>query len=208
LAGGPRRLEFRIFANVVRSRSRGSLAALARVVVAMVALALVAAGCGPSTTTPADVTPDPRTVVAPAGRFEVRFTVDRTTLRTGDNISGTAELWMKAGGSGVLSGSSDLFAFEFLEVGGEQRAVAPVVSTDCSPHQVGSDRPLTSPIVKSGAVVDGNANAAFVRQFLEGAEIHLPAGTWDITAVAGFVDGRSCSGQPYAIRATVRVTVS
>ena len=187
---------------MVRSRSR-LLASLALAVIAV-----IAAACGPGTTTPAGVTPDPRTAFAPAGRFEVRFTVDRTTLRTGDNISGTAELWLKAGGSGVLSGSSDLFAFEFMEVGGQQRAVAPVVSADCSPHQVGADQPLTSPIVKSGAVVDGNANAEFVRQFLEGTEIHLPAGTWDITAVAGFVDGRSCSGLPYAIRATVRVTVS
>ena len=186
---------------MVRSRSGRFGAALA-----LVALAVV--GCGPSTTTPADVTPDPRTAITPAGRFEVRFTVDRTTLRTGDNIAGTAELWLKAGGSGLLSGSSDLFAFEFVEVGGQNRAVAPVVSSDCSPHQVGADQPLTSPIVKSGAVVDGNPQAAFVRQFLEGPEIHLPAGTWDITAVAGFVDGRSCSGLPYAIRATIRVTVS
>lgn len=184
-------------------RFPGPLASLA-----LLGLAVAAVACGPGTTTPADVTPDPQTTITPAGRFEVRFTIDRTSLRSGDNISGTAELWLKAGVSGVVSGSSDLFAFEFLEVGGQQRAVAPVVSSDCSPHQVGSDRPLTSPIVKSGAAVDGSANADFVRQFLEGTEIHLPAGTWDITAVAGFVDGRSCSGLPYSIRATVRVTVS
>ncbi len=174
----------------------------------MAAVALLAAACGPGSTTPADVTPDPQTATALAGRFEVRFTVNRTTLRTGDTISGTAELWLKAGGSGVLSGSSDLFGFEFVEVGGQNRAVLPVVSSDCSPHQVGADRPLTSPIVKSGGVPDGNANADFVRRFLEGPDIHLPAGTWDISAVAGFVDGRACSGMGHAIRATVRVTVS
>ena len=175
---------------------------------ALLAVALGLAACGPGTTTPADVTPDPRTATALDGRFELRFTVDRTTLRTGDDISGTAELWLKAGGSGALSGSSDLFSFEFMEIGGQNRAVAPVVSTDCSPHQVGADRPLTSPILKSGGVADGNANAEFVRQFLEGPEIHLPAGTWDITAIAGFVDGRSCAGLRHSIRATVRVTVS
>ena len=174
----------------------------------LVLVAVLSAACGPGTTTPADVTPDPQTVTTPVGRFEVRFTVDRTTLRTGDDITGTAELWLKAGTSGVLSGSSDLFSFEFMEVGGQSRAVAPVVSTDCSPHQVGSDRPLTSPVVKSGRVIEGNANADFLRQFLEGQEIHLPAGMWDITAVAGFMDGRACSGLPYAIRATLRVTVS
>ena len=177
-------------------------------VLALLALAAAVVACGPATTTPADVTPDPQTVTTLDGRFEVRFTVTRTTLRTGDNIAGTAELWLKAGGSGVLSGSSDLFGFEFAEVGGQNRVVVPVVSGDCSPHQVGSDRPLTSPIVKSGGVPAGNANADFVRQFLEGPEIHLPVGTWDISAVAGFVDGRACSGLPHSIRAMVRVTVS
>lgn len=172
------------------------------------ALIAIVGACGPGTTTQADVTPDPQTVTVPGGRFEVRFTVDRTRLRTGDNIAGSAELWLKAGGSGVLSGSSDLFAFEFAEVGGQNRVVVPLVSGDCSPHQVGADRPLTSPIVKSGGVADGNANSEFVRQFLEGTDIHLPAGTWDISAVAGFVDGRACSGLPHSIRATVRVTVS
>jgi hypothetical protein len=178
---------------------------------AAAASALVAglvAACGPGTTTPADVTPDPATVSTIDGRFELRFTVDRTTLRPGDDITGTAELWLKAGGSGALSGPSDLFSFEVMEVGGQNRAVAPVVSGDCSPHQVGSDQPLTSPIVKSGAVQEGSPNADFVRQFLEGPEIHLPAGQWDIVAVAGFVDGRACSGLRHTIRATVRVTVN
>jgi hypothetical protein len=173
-----------------------------------VLLGLAVAGCGSGSTTPADVTPDPQTVNAVDGRFEVRFTIDRTTLRPGDNITGSAELWLKAGGSGVLSGSSDLFGFEFVEVGGQQRAVAPVLSADCSPHQLGADDPLSSPIMKSGGVVDGNANAAFVSQFLEGTEIHLPPGQWDITAIAGFFDGRSCTGLQHRIRATVRVIVS
>ena len=171
-------------------------------------IALAASGCGSGNSTPADVTPDPRTVTAIDGRFEVRFTVNRTTLRPGDNITGTAELWLKAGGSGLLSGSSDLFGFEFMEVGGQQRAIAPALSDDCSPHQVGADDPLSSPIVKSGGVVDGNANADFVKQFLEGPEVHLPPGQWDITAIAGFIEGRSCAGLPHRIRATVRVTVA
>jgi hypothetical protein len=173
-----------------------------------VLIATAAGACGSGNTTPPDVTPDPQTVTALDGRFEVRFSVDRTTLRPGDDITGTAELWLKAGGSGALSGSSDLFGFEFMEVGGQQRAVAPALSSDCSPHQLGADHPLSSPIVKSGGVVDGSANADFVRQFLEGPDIHLPPGQWDITAIAGFIDGRSCSGLPHRIRATVRVTVS
>lgn len=170
-------------------------------------LALALGACGDSTITPRDVPPDPQTAAAQEGRFEVRFTVDRTTLRTGDSITGTAELWLRAGTSGALSGPSELFGFEFAEVGGEHRGVAPVMPVDCSPHQVGSDQPLTSPIVKTGATA-GGVNDAFIREFLKGREIHLPAGEWDITAIAGFFDGRGCSGQQQAIRATVRVRVT
>lgn len=187
-----------------------------RAVGAIAIVAFAAIGCGSGNTTPADVTPDPQTVSAVDGRFEVRLTVDRTTLRPGDNISGTAELWLRAGGSGVLSGSSQLFSFEFVEVGGQQRSVSPVVDGDCSPHQLATNTPLTSPIYKSGANGDGangagangaGANADFVRQFLQGDSINLPAGTWDITAVAGFFEGRSCGGLRHVIRSTVRVTV-
>ena len=167
--------------------------------------ALFVAACGSATS---EGTPDPQTATVVDGRFELRFTVDRVTLKPEDDITGTAELRMNAGGSGALSGSSQLFGFEFAEVGGEHRIVTPVYTADCAPHQVGSDSPLTTPIVKSGGTVGDGPNDAFVRDFLEGRAIHLPAGQWDITAIAGFIDGRSCSGQPHTIRATVRVTVA
>jgi hypothetical protein len=178
-----------------------------RAVAVTAVVVLATAGCGSSNTTAADVTPDPQTVSAIDGRFEVRFTVNRTTLKPGDNISGTAELWLKAGGSGVISGSSSLFSFEFVEVGGLQRSIAPVLPGDCSPHQLGATTPLTSGIVKSGAMDGIGANADFRKQFLQGETINLPAGTWDITAVAGFFEGRSCQGLPHSVRSTVRVTV-
>ena len=168
------------------------------------ALVFGLAACGPGTTTPADVTPDPQTVSTPAGRFEVRFTVDRTTLRPGDNITGTAELRLRAGTSGALSGPSEMFGFEFAEVGGEHRGVAPVWDATCSPHQVGLDAPLTSPILKSGAAT-GNP---FAESFLKGRQVNLPPGDWDISAIVVFHEGRSCSGLRHEIRATVRVRVN
>lgn len=192
--------EFSYRSDVGRRWSVRALGALAL-------LALASVGCGSGNRTPANVTPDPQTASAVDGRYEVRFTVDRTTLKPADDISGTAELWLKAGGSGVLSGPSQLFSFEFVEVGGQQRAVAPVLDTDCSPHQLGQDKPLTAAIYKSGAPGAG-PNADFVRKFLDGSTINLPAGTWDITAAARFVDGRSCGGLAHTIRSTVRVTVN
>lgn len=170
---------------------------------AVAALILVAAGCGGGNTTPPDVTPDPQATSVRDGRFELVFTVDRTTLRPGDAITGTAELWLRGPGSGALSGPGQLFGFEFAEVGGSHRLVAPVMDTDCSPHQMGSDAPLTSTIVKSGVAVDD-----FSRTFLEGRPVHLPAGTWDITAIAWFHEGRECGGLLREVRATIRVVVN
>jgi hypothetical protein len=170
-------------------------------------LALSIAACGDGTTTPADVSPDPQTATVQQGRFLVNFTVDRTTLRPGDNITGTAELRLVAGQSGALSGGQQTFLFEFVEIGGQNRVVEPLSDGQCAPHQIGLDSALVSPILKSGAA-SGGANAAFVGEFLKGDTINLPAGSWDITAIASFVDGRQCSGQPYNIRATIRVKVN
>jgi hypothetical protein len=188
--------------SVARSIGR-RLGFLTSVALAL-ALATSLAACGPGSTTPADVTPDPQTASTPAGRFELRFTVDRTTLRPGDDITGTAELWLRAGGSGALSGPSEMFGFEFAEVGGEHRGVAPVWDATCAPHQVGSDAPLTSPILKSGAAT-GNP---FAESFLRGRQVNLPPGEWDISAIVVFHEGRSCSGLRTEIRATVRVRVN
>lgn len=172
-------------------------------VLLVLVLAAGLAACGPGSTTPADVTPDPQTGSAMDGRFELRFTVDRTTLRPGDAITGTAELWLRAGTSGALSGPDAMFGFEFAEVGGEHRGIAPAWDLMCVPHQVGSDEPLTAPIHKSGAAADD-----FSREFLQGREVHLPPGQWDVTAITRFYEGRSCGGLLHELRAPVRVVVN
>ena len=170
--------------------------------VACLLVALASIGCA-SNTTPAGVPPDPVTAITPDGRFELRFTIDRTTLRPGDDITGTAELWLKAGGSGAITGPDQMFGFEFVEVGGEHRSVFPVWDAVCSPHQVGQDQPLTAELARSGAAAD-----EFTTTFLQGTEIHLPAGQWDISAIVRFHEGRDCGGLRHEPRATVRVTVN
>ena len=169
---------------------------------AFIVVSLLVVACG-GTSAADNPTPGPGFASAIDGRFELRFSLDSTALRRDENVTGTAELWLRAGGSGALSGPSEVFGFEFVEVGGERRAVAPVLRADCAPHQVGSDRPLTSPVTKSGV-----ASSTFAGEFLRGPDVHLPVGVWDITAIAGFVEGRSCQGQPHTIRATVRIRVA
>ena len=176
---------------------------------AALAVMLMVAACGGGDTTPGDVTPDPQSTTVTAGRFQLGFTIDRTTLRPGDDVTGAAELKMLAAGvSGAISGPDDTIAFEFVEIGGQSRRVLPAADATCSPHQLGSDSPTRTELYKSGAPEPGDPNAGWVGDFLRGSDIHLPVGEWDITAVATFVDGKECRGQQHAIRATIRVRVT
>jgi hypothetical protein len=172
-------------------------------------VALVIAGCSAGPTTPADRLPDPTHSTIEDGRFQLTFVVARTTLRPGDAIEGVATLRLLQPGPGALSGSgTGVLAFSFHEVGGAGRTVDPVFTADCVPHRISVERPITSTIIKSGAVSGSEPDAAFKQSFLDDPLVHLPIGTWDITAQAGFVDGANCEGQGHSIRATVRVRVT
>lgn len=168
-------------------------------------LALVLVGCGSGDATPSAAGPATSSVTQ--GRFTLSFTVAQSSVRSRDEITGTAQLALIAPGGATFSGPGTLIGFEFSEVGGNRRHVVPVFDADCSPHRVTSTSPLDSPIVKTGSVVEG-PDAAWYRQFLADQAVKLPAGDWDIAATASFFDGQSCTGQHLDMRATVRVHVA
>jgi hypothetical protein len=152
-------------------------------------------------------TPDPATTTTTQGGFALAFTIDRATVHPGDAVGGSATLTLLTPGNATVTGSTDIVAFEFAEVGGAGRDVVPASPSDCAVHFVTSSGGVVTPMAKSGAVVDG-PNADWYRQFLADPLVHLPAGDWDITAIATFFDGRNCVGQPYDLRTTVRVHVT
>ena len=81
----------------------------------------------------------------------------------------------------------------------------PAIPADCGPHQIGPYNPVGQELTKSGG-----ADSDFARSFLLGGpDIHLPVGTWDITAITGFWD-TLCDqhGHEYSLGAGVRITVS
>ena len=165
---------------------------------------LVAAGCGSD---PSSSPAGPASASDTQGRFTLTFTVTQSSVRSSDQITGTARLALLTPGGVTFSGPDTLIGFEFSEVGGSRRHVVPVFDAVCAPHRVTSTSSLDSPIVKSGAVVEG-PDANWYRQFLSDPVVKLPAGDWDITALAGFFDGQSCTGQRLDMRATVRVHVT
>ncbi|HYK95601.1 MAG TPA: hypothetical protein VE011_07045 [Candidatus Dormibacteraeota bacterium] len=170
-----------------------------------IVIALLVSACGGGTGPLG--TADPRSATTTQGRFALAFTIERSTVRPTDVVAGSAKLTLLTPGGATITGPSTFVTFEFAEVGGEGRDVVPTAPPDCAPHQVSSSEGLDIPIAKSGTVVDG-PNADWYRQFLQDPEIHLPAGDWDVTAIATFFDGRACSGQPYYLRTTLRVHVT
>ena len=78
---------------------------------------------------------------------------------------------------------------------------------DCAIHVLATDRPILSPITKSGGYSDDQPDAPFYRAFFADRLVHLPTGEWDITAVAEFAEGE-CGGPAHALAAPIRVRVT
>lgn len=84
----------------------------------------------------------------------------------------------------------------------------PVWTADCAKHSLAADRPMVSAITKSGGWSDDQPDAQFYRDFFTDPVVRLPAGEWDITAIAMFVEGEGCGGASHDLRATVRVRIT
>jgi hypothetical protein len=168
-------------------------------------LALVLAGCGSNDGTPGPT--GPVAASATQGRFTLTFTIPSASVRSTTEIAGTARIALLAPGGATFSGSNTILGFEFSEVAGHHRLVTPVFDAVCAPHRITGNTPIDSPIVKSGAIVEG-PDADWYRQFLADPSVKLPAGDWDITANADFYDGQGCTGQHLNMRASVRIHVT
>ena len=175
--------------------------------VAFFAVALVVAACGGPSPAPSSSAAPAQAVVS-EGRFQLTFELPRATWQAGDSITGLATLALDQGDHADLTGAGGgLLAFEFAEVGGD-RHTQPIWDAACAQHPLSAGKPMTSDIVKSGAYQGDAPPGDFNRQFITDPLVRLPAGTWDITAVAMFDEGPTCSGPSHEMRATVRVTVN
>jgi hypothetical protein len=143
------------------------------------------------------------------GRFRLTFTLPRTTWSSGEAISGEAALALVIGDLAELgvAGNGPL-EFMFQEVGG-RHVVGPAWDTVCASARLAADSPITQPIRKSGGYSNDQPDADFYRSFFADPLVRLPAGDWDISAIAEFIDGRDCgAADHHSMRATVRVHVT
>jgi hypothetical protein len=119
------------------------------------------------------------------GPFRLELVLPRLDWKAGESISGTAILSFDGSAPTTIYGSgAGVIAFGYTEVGGTRR-LDPVWDADCGPHPLDPATPI---------------NAA-------PSNIRPPSGTWEITTLAHFTDGASCSGTNHSMRTSMRVTV-
>ena len=139
--------------------------------------------------------------------FMLTFSMPRTTWSTDDSIEATAALVSTTEGTTRVGGSGHgLLGFAYAEVGG-RRDIEPFWTLACGPYDLRTGVPFRSSLTKTGWWDPHGRDADFYRGFFAGPSVHLPVGTWDITAVASFVEGARCDGAVHEMRATIRVTV-
>ncbi len=143
----------------------------------------------------------------PTASSPLTFTMPRTLWSTIESIAGTAALTSTMNGIAHVGGSGDgLRGIGYRRVGGA-RDIQPFWALACGPYDLQPGVPITSSLIKTGAWDPHGSDADFYRDFFAGPDVHLSAGTWDVTAVASFVEGSRGQGAPREMRATIRVVV-
>ena len=143
------------------------------------------------------------------GRFKLRFTLARTSWRSDEVIEGAAVLSLIDGDPlelGVPANGPIEFAFREVD---SQREMGPAYDTACASAKLDVDRPIVRAIRKSGGYGEDQPDADFYRSFFADPLVRLPAGDWDISAVAEFIDDRDCRiGSHHSMAATIRVHIT
>ena len=142
------------------------------------------------------------------GPYRLELVLPHLDWKTDEAITGHGILGFDGGAPTTIYGSGGgVIAFAFDEIGGHNRHIDWVMTADCGPHALDPATPISVSLFKGGGFSDSDPDAAFMRSFLADPQIHLPAGTWDITATAIFNDTVGCVGL-HEMKVTQRITVT
>jgi hypothetical protein len=130
----------------------------------------------------------------------------RVDWKSDEPLTGTVTLSYAGPKATTLFGSAGLMNFQYTQVGGPHRT-SPVSTSECGLYEIGPTTPMSRALSKSGGFTDEDPDAAWLRSFLTAPDVRLPAGTWDVTALADFNEGDRCAAGGRSMKATVRVTV-
>jgi hypothetical protein len=172
--------------------------------------AFVAACSAPTPT----ATPSPGPpVVATASNDTLRliFTMPKANWRAGEVLEGSATLIPLDQGEVALNGSgSGLIGFEFVEVGGKGRRADWIHTADCVLrwYRTSAATPIVQPILETVAGSVDFWGAGWTTSPDDWKHPRLPAGTWDVHAVALYGLGDECGGSRPNLDAVIRIVVA
>jgi hypothetical protein len=145
------------------------------------------------------------------GRFELRLDAESGLYVAGQPIDVTASLTLLGFNDDLVAGSgSRLEQLRYYQVDGDLEMTGHVVTAMCSSWLLGRGDPVEITGHSSRGVPlidDDDPNGDFYRQWMDGDELWLPAGTWRIVAGSDFWLGRSCDGEHVSLEAEVWITV-
>ena len=143
-----------------------------------------------------------------SGDFTLTLTSPKSVYVEGEEILAAGELaYSGSKESTTLYGSGgELVGYGVNQIGGTIRT-EPVFTADCGPHVISADHPLREPFRLSGGFDSNDPAASFLRALFTDPAVHLPPGSWEISAVAIFDEGSTCTANPTQLRASITVEV-
>ena len=145
--------------------------------------------------------------LATSGPFKLELVLPRVDWKSDEPLTGTVTLSYAGPQPTTIWGSSDFLNFAYAEVGGPHQ-VEPAGRADCRRQNIDAATPISAGLSKSGGFSEEDPDVDFLRSFLTAPDVRLPAGTWDVTAVADFNEGDRCAAGGRSMKATVRVTMT
>ena len=179
-----------------------------RVIAAMlVAIAAAACGAKPVPSAVLEALPAGPPIASDVdGRFQLDFALPKRTFTEREAIEGLATLSLLGPGVGKIGASGGgPILFSIRELSG-RREMGPASQADCQSFPIAVGAPISSGITKSGGYSANDPDVGFYVDFFEDPELHLPAGTWEITAFASFGEG-DCSPNPHQLAAPIRIQI-
>jgi hypothetical protein len=142
-----------------------------------------------------------------SGAFKLDLVLPRVDWKADEPLTGAVTLSYAGPNPTKVFVAAGLLNFRYTEVGGPHK-VEPVSTAECGRYEIDPATPMSKPLFKTGSFYPGEPDEAFLRSFLTAPDVRLPAGTWDVTALAQFTEGDSCGLGGHSMAATVRVTVT
>jgi hypothetical protein len=106
----------------------------------------------------------------------------------------------------AVSGGRPLVTFGLEQIDGPLD-MGGGTETICDHHDLAARQPVAVPFVKSGGFSNDDPRAGFWLGYFNDAQLHLPAGSWRMTASLDVIAAPECQGERHRLDASVTFRV-